>query len=971
VGKLLSQRLSGQKWLVLFTLVFLYGNDVVTQTSIGQNEIKIFARTQYGAGTQNWAIVQDNKNRLYFANNEGLLVFNGTNWQVYPVPNKTILRSIAFGPGGKLFAGAQDELGYYAPDQAGRLQFTSLKNLLPVNEKNFTDVWELECTEKDVFFRTNAKIYKLTGDKFEIYPATSAWLSLHKYQQRILAHDKKDGLLVYENARWSSLITAEMLPPGFFVTDIITYKKDTSLVSTTSNGLYLLTQNKLIPFPVKSFFFNPLQHFTSLAVINDSGFLAGTYFNGVYRISENGEVLENISTKNGLPNNTVRYLFAANNNDAWICLDNGIAFYPGNNAIKHINPATFNNGAGYGVKSFNGELYFALSTGLQWLPVSSPADLSTITDEPKKILDGLTWNLSVVNNQLFSGRDDGLWKINNHKASPVSAGNGYWLCQPIPSTSPLQIAAGNYSGIHLFDVAGNSFTDKGIVKNFTESSRYLETDDNNIWVSHPYRGVYKISLKNYSVSLYNQSKGLPADLDNHVFKIKGKVLFATVKGIYEYNPSRDEIIPAKEFASLFGEKAVRYLKEDEKGNIWFVQDKMLGVADYSSGNPVVHYIPELTNRILSGFENIFPYNTKNVFAGAENGFFLINYEAYRNSLQPLKVYLTSVKTIGNRDSIFFGGFTNNNTEDVKEIAVKYRMNSLHFACAATLFSQNTNTEFSYFLDGFDNSWSEWDTNNEKDYTNLPAGTYSLKIKARNSPSHESPVYAYRFTIIPPWYQTWWTYSLYIIVLAALFYTLFKYQDKKHRQKQEARILADKIKYEEEQRRLAYQHQLELEKTENELIRLRNEKLETEIEHKNSELASIALNLVQKKEFQLKITEELNKLHKADNKNIEPSEIKKILRTISSDEKLAEDWEQFSVHFNNVHSDFLINLKNKYPVLNAYDLKLCAYLRMNLSSKEMAKLMSISVRGVEIGRYRLRKKLQLQPKEDLFQFLLTL
>jgi DNA-binding CsgD family transcriptional regulator len=70
----------------------------------------------------------------------------------------------------------------------------------------------------------------------------------------------------------------------------------------------------------------------------------------------------------------------------------------------------------------------------------------------------------------------------------------------------------------------------------------------------------------------------------------------------------------------------------------------------------------------------------------------------------------------------------------------------------------------------------------------------------------------------------------------------------------------------------------------------------------------------------------------------------------------------------VHSDFLFTLKEKYPDLKAHELKLCAYLRMNLSSKEIAQLMSISVRGVEISRYRLRKKLDIPTETNLFQFL---
>jgi hypothetical protein len=173
----------------------------------------------------------------------------------------------------------------------------------------------------------------------------------------------------------------------------------------------------------------------------------------------------------------------------------------------------------------------------------------------------------------------------------------------------------------------------------------------------------------------------------------------------------------------------------------------------------------------------------------------------------------------------------------------------------------------------------------------------------------------------------------------------------------------KARYQEEQKLLAYRHQLEMEQTEKELIKLQNEKLE-------SELTATAMNLVQKKEFLQKLREEINKIKNASQDSIDPADLKRIVKDLIADDKLDEEWEQFSVHFNTVHNNFLVTLKEKFPQLSAHDLKLCAYLRMNLSSKEMARLMSISIRGVEINRYRLRKKLLLQPKENLFDFFMS-
>ncbi|GAB4398217.1 MAG: triple tyrosine motif-containing protein [Microscillaceae bacterium] len=941
-----------------------------SQGLISQTEVLSFTRNKYEGGTQNWAIAQDKNNRLYVANNEGLLIYNGTNWQLYPVPNKTILRSIAFGPGERLYAGAQDELGYYAPDKVGRLRFTSLRAQLPAKDQRFTDVWQLVATDEEVFFRTDAKIFRLKGEKFWVYPASNAWLSLHKHQGQVLAHDKGRGLLIYQNGQWQPFVAVESLPPGFFITDLIHFQKGVSLLSTVSHGLYLLTKQGLSPYSLQLSEINVRQHFTSLFRLNDGSFLAGTYFNGIYRVSERGLLIENISTKNGMSNNTVRCLFADAYNQVWAGLDNGLAFFTYNEAIKHINPPTFNNGAGYDVKVMGQDLYFALSTGLLWFSVQSAPDLSAIDQKPKIIADGLTWNLSVIHHQLFAGRDDGLFVIKNQEASPVSQSTGYWACQPLANTSPARIIAGNYLGLHFFEMGKEKFADLGALEKFKESSRYFETEGRHIWVSHPYRGVYHLHLPDKSIRLFSKKDGLPTDLDNHVFKIKGKIVFATPRGIYEYSPASDRIVKSKSYAAIFGDKPIRYLKEDEKGNIWFVQEKMFGVVDFRTGKPAVHYIPELKNKIVSGFENIFPYNHRNILIGGEPGFYHLDYEKYLKNLKPFSAYVSEVKTSGAIDSVLYGGYRFSQPQDKNSINIPYTLNSLLFTYTASDYGQPYGLEYAYYLQGFDPDWSHWSNNTEKEYTNLPAGTYTFYVKARKSPSHESSVYQFSFTVLPPWYQTWWAYILYFLLLGGFLFALLKYQALRQRKKQETKRLADLQKFEEEQRQLAYQHQIALAESEREITHLRNEKLDAEIKHKNAELANATMNLVQKKEFILKIKKELQALQKNTQIGEDSTELKKLLKVLSEEQKLDEEWNNFSRHFNSVHGDFLTILKKQFPTLNPHDLRLCAYLRMNLSSKEIAPLLGISLRGVEISRYRLRKKLALPTEVNLIEYLLN-
>ncbi|MBL0357863.1 MAG: hypothetical protein IPP72_13690 [Chitinophagaceae bacterium] len=237
------------------------------------------------------------------------------------------------------------------------------------------------------------------------------------------------------------------------------------------------------------------------------------------------------------------------------------------------------------------------------------------------------------------------------------------------------------------------------------------------------------------------------------------------------------------------------------------------------------------------------------------------------------------------------------------------------------------------------------------------------MKVRNNLGNESAPSVYKFTVLPPWYLSIWAYIIYLLLLISGLYYLYHWQSRK--------FVTQRVRHEEEQRKLQYLHQLEIDKAENELINLRNEKLQVEIDFKNSELATTAMHLVQKGEILTKIKSDINSIIRGLDNEKAVNELKKMIKVLGEDDKMDKDWEHFAQHFDKVHSDFVVALKDRFPTITANELKLCAYLRMNLSTKEIAQLMNISVRGVEIGRYRLRKKLAIPSETNLFDFLISI
>ena len=339
----------------------------------------------------------------------------------------------------------------------------------------------------------------------------------------------------------------------------------------------------------------------------------------------------------------------------------------------------------------------------------------------------------------------------------------------------------------------------------------------------------------------------------------------------------------------------------------------------------------------------------------------MNYEKYKQSIPKLKVQVRTVKINNQTDSLLFGGFYNTIQKDQSVPKISNDWKTIQIEFSSPLFGFQSNIEYSYRLKEFDKSWSEWSKRTEKEYTNLPAGDYTFEVKARNNLGNESDVSSYSFIVLPPWYLSTFAKITYFGLFVGLIFGLYKWQERKLRLQQE--------KHQKEQTKLSYIHDLELSRTEGELALLRNEKLEVEINLMNSELASSAMHLVKKAELLSKTKEELNKVIKVIDHPEAISELKKMVKTYNEDDRMDQEWKSFTKHFDKVHSDFLNLIKEKHPNITSNELKLCAYLRMNLSTKEIAQFANISVRGVEIGRYRLRKKLQIPTEINLFDYLI--
>lgn len=961
--------------VVFYNLLFGYLHPLCGQNvNIGIPPVRNFPKKAYTAGTQNWEAAQDSRGVLYFANNEGLLQYDGNNWHCFPVSNQTVLRSVAVHRDGRIYVGAQSELGYFYPVGNGTLAYHSLAHLLPEGRKKFEDIWDIVFLNDAVFFRTNKSVFQFDGSSMTIHDFSGNLTALFIGGGHLYVQSDLQELQIFQNGKFSTALRSPILQSP--ITGAISWSADTLLLTTLKNGIFSLVQNAVSSWvtPVDAVI-KENRIYTAASLGNDQIAL-GTSLNGVMIMDKSRRILQHLTKKNGLQNNNVLCTFTDKVGNLWLGLDSGIDAVILPSPFTSVIPDKELQGTGYSASICDNKLYLGVSNGVyaaHWTSYYDP-DNNAIFEKIKST-DGQIWALQTVGNELLIGHHEGAFLLSKGNVINLTTESGAWT---FVSLSSSYLLGGTYNGLVLFKKSGDRWVFDQKLKGLNESCRIMVKDsDGSVWVSHPYRGVYHIvweseDRQNIRVDFYNGQHGLPSDLNNYVFQLAGKTIFGTESGLMRFDAKSDAFQVDTDLNAQFeGSGRIRYLREDRKGNIWFVGDRETGVLiidDIGLKKTVRKRVfPELTEKLVGGFEFIYPVDSLNLFFGAEQGF--IHFDAGKNTEIDsfLQVVISKVDVSGKRDTSIFGGYFYGKNgllaeQDPATIPVlAATSNNIRFDFSATDYGDPDGLEYRVFLKGLDENWSEWSSEASRNFTNLSPGNYVFNVQARKKGGISSKISAFSFRIRPPWYANALALSLYFIGFIIIIASFLMRQRK--------RFETEKVQLEEQHQQISKEQQREVEQSKAALSEIQNEKLEAEIRFRDQQLATATMHLVQKGEILLSVQENLNQILKHSNSPQLQKDIQQLLNLLKSDANLDEDWEQFAFHFDQVHVDFLKRLRDQYPQLSSNDYKLCAYLHMNLSTKEIAPLMNISVRGVEMSRYRLRKRLGLEGSVNLSEFLM--
>lgn len=943
--------------ILIFILNFICLASIIR--SQGVYPIKNFKPSDYKAGNQNIDFAQNKGMNIFVANNLGILSYNGSAWDLISFESGKKKRSLDYNAKtNRLYIGLQGDFGYLNENK----EFVSFIDIIPKEHRDFDEVWDVFVLDDEVYFCTFENIYVYNADQINVITNSGGFDKSFKVDDDLYTQSKIGELFKIKNGK---LIAVAKEDHGL-IAGIIKYNEgyiifhQSGVIETINifNSFKIITE---LEKELKGTFLNHVKEITK------SNWVVSTQTSGIFIVDIEKKLLEQINIDNGLLSNACLRSFQDYSGNLWVGMQNGIALIDINSPVKFTREEINISGSGYEAFETDAGVYYTTSNGI-YLKKEGFKKASFL-----KGTEGPSYSITEISGKLYASHHTGLFLLNDINAEKIVSTNGMWKVKRLNIQNDLVIG-GTYEGLFLFSISSDGILKPLYkIKGFSESSRFFEEDDlGRIWVGQFYKGLFCLK---FSADYKELSSLEVSDIDKEVLqeqvilsKINNRIHFGTSEGIYYLDSKNDFILKSDLFKKDIRSQSVYLLHQDSEDNIYVYTDSLFGIYNKIGPN-------NFGFELASLYEHRFSYNNDllQVSTNVNNGLLInanegfINYfkeiENYQKELNPL--IISSITNSKNDNILYTINPLSKTSHSDEIITLSNNNNDLQFNIDHYVFQNIENQEYAYFLEGLDKDYSPWTKSKYKEFTNLKEGNYAFKVKTKDEIGNITESESLQFKIDTPFYKSAIAKLIYFILTLMLLYMVSKYQKTKYTRKAEA------IKFEKERALKIEQKKLEEMEAQNKIKihYLEEERMKSELTHLNKMLASSTMNLVVKNEFIIGIKEKINsiKLNNTDPK--EKKALQQIINQIDSTLRIKDDWEDFEYHFNKVHGDFLKRVRTKFDDLSPNDQKLCAFLRLNLNTKEIANIMSISLRGVEVARYRLRKKLNLTKGENLSKFIL--
>jgi signal transduction histidine kinase/ligand-binding sensor domain-containing protein len=788
----------------LFFWICCSSIEVTSQSLIecGFPAISNYSPKEYDAFRQNWVIAQDKRGVMYFGNTDGLLEFDGNSWQLYTVPNKSGILGMAFGEDGKLYVGAQSDLGYFSPDASGLLRFTSLIKHIPEENRDFSNVTETFFSQGKVYFNTEKYllIWDIEKSAFIVIKSDRGFHLLFKVNESIYAREWGKGLEVLVDNKLTLLTGGDQFAEERIYA-ILPFPEDsgTLLIATREKGLFKYDGTHFTPFKTDADqFIKENLIYLPGSVLIDGNFLFNTLNGGAIVIDPEGKEVSRYHQGNGIINNTIYYSFQDDSGGIWLATENGLSRIGASSPVSYFDSRSNLSANTYDIIRHKDTLYAATGNGVFSL------DPKTSIFNPLKNSNSQSYTFLEIGDELLVGTIEGLFKIESGNLIPIrrTISNEYYVNDVIQSTlNPNRIFTAVNSGIWTLLKTDEGWIDEGQIMEVSDQATSLsEDEDGNLWLGTFSSGLFQvkfqksvdgnISLKSPEITNFNKTNGLQ---DGIVFaeKINGKIYIATSDSIYKFNEKENKLVidSSDNLVTKFFDLKSNFdqvpFTNDQLGRVWLGNKNQLVVGkiqEDSKWNWSTSPVRRISDEAIYNI-----YAEQNGATWIASGERFIRFESAINNEDRLDFSAIIRRVEIAKDSaIYFGGTIEN--ASLQEL--RYSDNSVKFRYSATSYEGKNTNQFSSYLEDFDEEWSNWTTETIKAYTNLYPGEYTFKIKALNLLGNESELASYSFIILPPWYRTWWAYLLYAFLLTGLIYMIV--QIRAYYLKKENRILEEKV-----------------------------------------------------------------------------------------------------------------------------------------------------------------------------------
>lgn len=931
--------------IFIYVFLVLSVNLIIAQKleKIGVPLIVNYDTKALGFNNQTWSINQDSKGVLYFANGQSIVSYDGVKWSSIHESIGMVNRSIQISKNDSLYVGMDGNYGSLAKLNDREYKYQSMHTFNSDAKVDIEEFWNIHQVGSDIISQTFRNLYVHQGRLTTKIPAPHRFRWSYKIDQTLYVNDIKYGVFKLTGTNLEPIISDSKLNSGIIG---LTQLNGKLLIITEEEGLYWLEDERLVPFSVSVSESIIKSKIFSFLKLKNGDLAIGTVSNGLYIIDADGNLIQHINKRKGLQNNTILSLHEDQERNLWLGLDYGIDYVKLNSKISYKIDYLGDFGTVYSAVKKDNNLYIGSNQGFYVLDLNENFNTQEPKSKFKSLIKGQVWNIVNIDNTILVGHDQGVFKLKNNELVNISSAAGAWNFKQLNKRKDI-LLCGNYSGVSIFKKIGNEWTFFKKIKGYEESGKFLELDkDDNVWIALRSRGVFKLDV-DYDTANIKASKFFPIEdlTDNHtvcINKIDGDVVVTSANFAKVYNDERKEFISKPGIqTNYFSNRVIEY--NDLQ---WILNNNEIAV--YNTEKNTFTQLKDFRSRLVFELLDVIQLSDHHYLIPIYNGFAIYDdaKELINTSLSYTKPIIHEIKSIDTEQY-----FKANSS-------IPYAENNLTFNYVFPSFSEDV--MYQTKLSNTD-EWSDWTSETSRNFIGLHEGNYTFYVrnKYRDTISENQ----LSFVIKPPIYRTLWAYLLYFILAISLIVGLVKWN--LYRLKTQKKKLLERKRASLNEQATKYKEQELIQKRR--IVELENQNLQEEIRSKSRELAKVAHVNLNKNKVLKKIKEKVIDVQGKATDKLSERNYKEILRQI--DYYLTDkESKVFEMNFDKSHQVFYEKLTKKYEELTAKDLRLCAYLKMNLSSKEIAPLLGISPQSVDVSRHRLRKKMKLDSKDNLISIL---